>query len=100
LALNKTTTAVGKSIFPKSVKTSFSLGHSLQLNEENKFQEVTKNEILHEMLLFLVAGLKITSAVLSWFIRSINRSPQSLTIEQLDLMVCLNAVIKEVLLQI
>lgn len=71
-----------------------------------------ENEIVHEKLFFVVAGFETTSAGLCWFIRLISRNPsvqnkikeelnqfpkQYLSIEQLDLLIYLDAVIKEVL---
>ena len=77
--------------------------------EETK-RGLSQEEILNEMLLFLVAGFESTSSVLAWFIHLMSKHPrvqqkikaelnqrQCLTIEQLDSMTYLNCVVKEVL---
>ena len=77
--------------------------------EETK-RGLSQDEILNEMLLFLVAGFESTSSVLAWFIHLMSKHPrvqqkikaelnerQGLTIEQLDSMTYLNCVVKEVL---
>ena len=71
---------------------------------------LTRDEILNEMLLFLVASFESTSSALAWFIHLMSKHPevqskikaelggcQDLSVEQIDSMVYLDCVIKEVL---
>ncbi|CAF2800141.1 unnamed protein product [Rotaria sp. Silwood2] len=97
-----------------------SLVASLQKDEyiEGKKSEqertgLSRNEVLHEMLLFLVAGFETGATSLAWFIHLLSKYPQvqqkikvelmnnnvkrDLSIEKLDSLVYLDCVIKEVL---
>lgn len=93
-----------------------SLVHSLQSHpstpNEDEMRGLSRQEILHEMLLFLVAGFETTSTALAWLIHLLSKhqrvqlrikeelnslSSTSWKIEQLDSLVYLDAVIKEVL---
>ena len=74
---------------------------------------LTRNEVLNEVLGFLVAGYETTSSALAWLIHLLSKNPRvqkkikeelsqtganhQLTIEQLDFMVYLDCVVKEVL---
>ncbi|CAF1385866.1 unnamed protein product [Rotaria sp. Silwood1] len=79
---------------------------------EEKQRGLSFNEILSEILLFLVAGSETTSTALSWFIHFMSKNPRvqakikaelgdnrqhGLSIEQLDSLEYLNCVIQEVL---
>lgn len=77
------------------------------------FLGLSRTELLHEMLLFTVAGFETVATTIAWFIHLVSKNPrvqqklkielmssgndQELTIERLDSLVYLDAVIKEVL---
>ncbi|CAF1439415.1 unnamed protein product, partial [Adineta steineri] len=77
-------------------------------SEEDK-KGLSHNEIVHEMLLFLVAGFETTSSALAWFIHLMSKNPRvqtklkaelaenSFSVDGLDSLVYLDAVIREVL---
>ncbi len=77
-------------------------------NEEAR-KGLSRNEVMNEILLFLVAGYETTSTVLSWFIYLMSKHPRvqqkikdelqgkDLSIDHLDSLVYLECVIKEVL---
>jgi cytochrome P450 len=75
---------------------------------------LSRSELLHEMLMFLIAGFETTSTALSWFIHNMSKHPRvqqkikaelmrndsgkgPLTSDRLDSLVYLDAVINEVL---
>jgi cytochrome P450 len=77
-------------------------------SEEEK-KGLSHDEIVHEMLLFLVAGFETTSSALAWFIHLMSKNPRvqtklkaelaenSFSMDRLDSLVYLDAVIREVL---
>ncbi|CAF3822381.1 unnamed protein product [Rotaria sp. Silwood1] len=96
-----------------------SLVNSLQQDEkseaaksDDKQKGLSRNEVLQEMLMFLVAGYETTSTALTWFVHLVSKNPrvqakikaelgdnksQRLSIEQLDSLEYLNCVIDETL---
>jgi len=75
---------------------------------------LSRNEVIHEMFLFLIAGFETTSTALAWFIHFLSKYPrvqqkiktelitvygdtQDLSIDRLDSLVYLDCVINEVL---
>jgi cytochrome P450 len=77
-------------------------------NEEEK-KGLSRSEIIHEMLFFLVAGVETTATALSWFIYFVSKNPHVQTklkaelgdnpcsMDRLDSLIYLDAVIREVL---
>ncbi|CAF1131795.1 unnamed protein product [Adineta steineri] len=111
----------GKELIAQRKRTSLiaSLVGSLQQDEEmetNKSEEdrkgLSRNELLDEMRLFLLAGFETTSTALAWFIHLMSKHPQVqqniktelsnnnsqglLSLDRLDSLVYLDCVIKEV----
>jgi cytochrome P450 len=99
-------------------KTSLigSLVNSMQKDEkmeaskiEDEKKGLSRSEIIHEMLFFLVAGVETTATALSWFIHFVSKYPHvqtklkaelgdnSFSMDRLDSLVYLDAVIREVL---
>ena len=93
-----------------------SLVHSMQKDEhaeamksEEEKQGLSRDEIVDEMLLFLVAGFETTSTALAWCIHLLSKNPRvqsklkaelmdiSFSVDRLDEMVYLDAAIREVL---
>ncbi|CAF3484987.1 unnamed protein product [Rotaria socialis] len=97
-----------------------SLVASLQEDEEAKAKKsedektgLSRVDLLHEILAFMVAGFETTSTVLAWFIHAMSKYPdvqhkmkeelmsvsvnQNLTLNQLDSLVYLDCVINEIL---
>ncbi|CAF1156928.1 unnamed protein product [Rotaria magnacalcarata] len=97
-----------------------SLVASLQEDEEAEAKKsedektgLSRVELLHEILAFMVAGFETTSTVLAWFIHAMSNYPdvqhkmkeelmsvsvnQNLTLNQLDSLVYLDCVINEIL---
>lgn len=93
-----------------------SLVHSIQKDEkiealktEEEKKGLSHNEIIHEMLLLLVGGFETTSTALAWFIHLMSKNPHvqiklkaelaenPYLVDQLDSLVYLDAVIREVL---
>jgi cytochrome P450 len=79
------------------------------LKSEEEKKGLSRSEIIHEMLLFLVAAVETTSTALAWFIHLISKNPRVQTklkaeladnphsVDRLDSLVYLDAVIREVL---
>ena len=85
-----------------------SLVYSLQNNDEEK-KGLSRNEIIHEKLFLLVAGVEKTATTAAWFIHSVSKNPHvqtklkaeleenSYSLDRIDSFISLDAVVREVL---
>ncbi|CAF4079576.1 unnamed protein product [Rotaria sp. Silwood1] len=89
------------------------LTENLESIAERKRTSLSRNELLHEMLFFMVAGYETTSTALTWIIHHLSKYPrvqqkikaelidnnaqQGLSLERLDSLIYLDCVINEVL---